>query len=105
MLKTDCCLSILTSQTGRLELVNAALRARVGELEKELSLLQEAVGHCYGIVTEPPATLVVEEGRKFLTLSRLLKPLTREASSGDSISEQPYSYRAVLKNSLPPNCS
>lgn len=105
MLKTDCSLNTLTCQMGRLELVNFALRARVEELENELSLLQEAAGHCFGIVTEPPATLEVEEGRKFLTLGRLLKYQTPEVLSDDSMYERQSNYLVQSENASPPNCS
>jgi len=53
MTETTCCLNTQLCKMARLGQENSALRAVVEDQEKELSLLREAVGHCYGIVTEP----------------------------------------------------
>lgn len=107
MSETQSCCNTDMCKMARLLQENSALRAVVEEQEKELSLLREAVGHCYGIVTEPRVLFEEEMMEQYATAVLFDEPqsLIAEASSVENIFEQLAPYRGKSENGCPPNCS
>lgn len=100
-----CYSNTLRSAMVKLEQENSALRAEAVERERELSLLREAVGHCYGIVTVPSAISLAERVVKeaIQQEEQLFRPLV--GLSAETTSEQQCECRTQQGNILPPNCT
>lgn len=103
MTETMCYSNTLRSQMERLRQANSVLLAEAVEREKELSLLREAVGHCYGIVTEPSVTSM--EGKEARAAWLALALSLVGDLLGETTSEQQSSCQCQCENPLPPNCS
>lgn len=107
MSETQSCCNMDMCKTARLWQENSALRAVVEEQEKELSLLREAVGHCYGIVTEPRVLFEEEMMEQYATAILFDEPqsLIAEASSAENMREELELYRKTYGIGYPPNCT
>jgi hypothetical protein len=104
MIETQCYSNTLRSAMAKLEQENSALLAEAEERESELSLLREAVMHCYGVVTVPNAPL--REGlvaRARAAIERLFPG--PEELSVETISEPPCMCQKRFDRTYPPNCS
>lgn len=100
-----CYSNTLRSEMEKLKQANSALLAEAVEREKELSLLREAVGHCYGIVTEPSAVSEEERVQKVTWPGCTLGYPQPEELQAETTSEQQCSCQCGYENSSPPNCS
>lgn len=105
MTEPTCYSNTLRSEMEKLKQENSVLLAEAEEREKELSLLREAVGHCYGIVTEPSAISLEGKDQKATWSGCTLGYPRPEESQAETTSEQPCNCPCECGNSSPPNCS